>query len=70
MKHYLTRKLRNAESIDYKEWSRVVKHDDGYRVRCKYTVHTDTFGRIVENKVFYMKLSGQVVRTAAGTQTL
>ena len=70
VKHYLDRKLRNIDTIKYMEWSRVVTHDDGYSVRCKYTILNDTFGLITENKVFYMDKKGRVTRTAAGTQTL
>ncbi len=70
VKEYMKRTMRNYDSVRFMEWSRVLKHEEGYSVRCKYTVHTDSFGRITENKVFFMNHHGNVVRTAAGTQGL
>lgn len=70
VKDYLKVHTRNAGSIHYLEWSRVVPHPDGYSVRCSYTVDTDSFGTITENKVFYLNKAGRVVNVSGGTQTV
>lgn len=61
VKDYLEKNLRDPNSTEYVEWSKVVKKEDGtFMVRCKYRSKNGFGGMVNANQVFYLDAEGNV----------
>lgn len=60
VKSYLQGVLKDPDSFQAIEWSKVVKSDKGYAVRCKYRAKNSFGGYVIEEKLFLMDSSGRV----------
>ena len=61
VKDYLDKNLRDPNSTEYDEWSKVVKKDDGtFMVRCKYRSKNGFGGMVNANQVFYLDAKGNI----------
>ena len=62
VKDYLKAVLHDPRSVEYVEWSPVVKlPDEGYLVRCKFRAKNAFGGLVLEEKSFRMDEEGSVV---------
>ena len=61
VKDYLEKNLRDPNSTEYVEWSKVVKKEDGtFMVRCKYRSKNGFGGMVNANQLFYLDAEGNV----------
>jgi len=58
---WLKQNLKDPDSFKAIEWSKVSKNANGYFVRCKYRAKNSLGGYAVENKLFMLNSSGEVV---------
>jgi len=61
VKTYLKENLKDPKSIEYIEWSNVVRSDDYYMVRCKYRARNSFGGYVIENKIFFINVYSEKV---------
>jgi len=62
---YLRRHSAVPDSIRYKQWGRVQKHENGYKVRVRYSVESAAnLGVNHEDMMFFMYADGKVYRRA------
>lgn len=62
VERYLKRNLKDPDSYQGIEWSRVAPSDDGgYYVRHTYRAKNGFGGYVIENKVFYLSSQGNVL---------
>jgi len=54
VKMYLKDNLKDPKSVEYIEWSDVIKEGKYYIVRCKYRARNSFGGYTIENKLFYI----------------
>lgn len=54
VKLYLKKNLKDPDSYEAIEWSKVQKTNEGYMVRHKYRAKNSFGGYVIENKVFYL----------------
>ena len=59
---YLKKNLKDPDSYEAIEWSKVQNTDDGYMVRHKYRAKNSFGGYVIENKIFYLNEKGHVYR--------
>lgn len=57
---YLKSNLRDPNSYEGIEWSKVQETSDGYSVRHKYRAKNGFGGYVVANQIFYMDADGNV----------
>lgn len=57
---WLKQNLKDPDSFEAIEWSKVIKNANGYFVRCKYRAKNSFGGHAVENKLFMLNSSGEV----------
>jgi len=57
---WLKQNLKDPDSFEAIEWSKVIKNANGYFVRCKYRAKNSFGGYAVENKLFMLNSSGEV----------
>jgi len=63
VKSWLKANTKDPKSLEFIEWSPVTKQADGtYFVRVKYRAKNSFGGYVVENKLFYLDSSGNVLR--------
>ena len=63
---YLRENLRNPESLRILAWGAVAKDaKEGWRVTCKYETLAGDFGKVTEQKHFFINDTGEVFQTAA-----
>lgn len=62
VKLYLKKNLKDPDSYEAIEWSKVQKTNEGYMVRHKYRAKNSFGGYVIENKVFYLNKKGHVYR--------
>lgn len=61
VKSWLKTNLKDPGSLEFIEWSKVSKtNDGGFTVRVKYRAKNSFGGYVVENKVFFLNSSGTV----------
>ena len=71
VKKFLTRTLKDPDSVEYIEWSPVMNMaDGGFTVRCKYRAKNSFGGYVVEEKIFYLDSLGKVTFYDDGTKLL
>ncbi|MDG4475401.1 hypothetical protein [Thiovibrio frasassiensis] len=58
---WLKQNLKDPGSFEAIEWSKVIKNANGYFVRCKYRAKNSFGGYAVENKLFMLNSSGEVI---------
>jgi hypothetical protein len=58
---YLEDHLKDPDSVQYIEWSAVVKIGSGYVVRCKYRAKNSFGGYVLAHQYFRMDKKGNVV---------
>lgn len=58
---WLKKNLKDPNSFKAIEWSKVIKNANGYFVRCKYRAKNSFNGYTVDNKLFMLNQSGEVV---------
>lgn len=58
---WLKQNLKDPDSFEAIEWSKVIKNENGYFVRCKYRAKNSFGGYAVENKLFMLNSSGEVI---------
>lgn len=58
---WLEDRLKDPDSVDYIDWSPVVKVGDGYAVRCKYRAKNSYGGYVIAEQYFRMDADGNVV---------
>lgn len=58
---WLKQNLKDPDSFEAIEWSKVIKNGNGYFVRCKYRAKNSFGGYAVENKLFMLNSDGEVV---------
>jgi len=64
VKSWLKRNLKDPKSLEFIEWSPVHKSRDGtFTVRAKYRAKNSFGGYNVENKVFFLDATGEVINT-------
>lgn len=68
VKDWLKGHLRDPDSLEYIEWSPVVKDGEGYTVRVKYRAKNGFGGYEVEERVFSLDQAGNV--THAGEPSI
>lgn len=62
VKNYLKKNLKDPDSFQSMEWSKVVKRDDGsYMVRCKYRAKNSFNGYVISNQIFILDSKGNVI---------
>ncbi len=61
VKSYLENVLKDPDSFEAIEWSTVQNVDTGYMVRCKYRARNSYGGYVIENKIFILNKSGNVI---------
>ncbi len=62
VKSYLSKNLKDPDSVQYIEWSKVIElTDGGFAVRCKYRAKNSFGGYVVEEYVYYLDRDGNVV---------
>lgn len=61
--HYLKVNLRDPGSLQFIEWSPLKRTEEGYGVRCKYRAKNSFGGYVVEEKLFILSFSGEVLGT-------
>lgn len=59
---YLKKNLKDPDSYEAIEWSKVQKTDDGYIVRHKYRAKNSFGGYVIQNNIFYLNEKGHVYR--------
>lgn len=64
VKKYLRNTLKDPSSYKSIDWGNVVKTKNGYMVRHKYRAKNSFGGYVVENNVFYLDISGNVINVA------
>lgn len=64
VKKYLRNTLKDPDSYKSIEWGNVVETKDGYMVRHKYRAKNSFGSYVVENNVFYLGVSGNVVKVS------
>ena len=62
VKDYLRANVRDPDSLQFAEWSAIVKKGDGFYVRCKYRAKNGFGGYEVLNQIFFLDGSGKVVK--------
>jgi hypothetical protein len=60
VKDWLKEHVRDPDSLEYVEWSPLVKNGDGYTVRVKYRAKNGFGGYEVEERVFSLDQAGNV----------
>lgn len=61
---YLKKNLKDPDSYESIEWSRVAKVGEGYMVRAKYRAKNSFGGFVVENKIFILDSDGNVLSSS------
>lgn len=62
---YLRQNSAVPHSLRYKQWGKVRKHENGYKVRVRYSVESaEDFGTSHEDMMFFMHADGKVYRRA------
>lgn len=65
VERFLKKNLKDPKSFEAIEWSRVTKVDlpsHKYVVRCKYRAKNSFGGYVIHNQLFYLDVSGKVVK--------
>lgn len=61
VERYLKKNLKDPDSYEAIEWSKVVKNANGtFMVRCKYRAKNSFGGYVIENQIFVLDAQGNV----------
>ncbi len=60
VKTWLNKNLVDPKSFEAIEWSKVIKANNGFIVRCKYRTKNSLGGYVINNQTFYMDSEGNV----------
>jgi len=61
VEQWLKTNLKDPDSYEAIEWSKVVKRENRYMVRCKYRAKNSFGGYVIENKLFTLDSKGNVL---------
>jgi hypothetical protein len=61
VKSWLKSNAKDPDSIEYLDWSPVKKNDKGFFVRVKYRGNNSFGGKVIEEKIFFMDHSGNII---------
>lgn len=61
VEQYLDRNLKDPDSFEAIEWSKVIGNGDGFAVRCKYRAKNSLGGYVIEEQIFVMNKRGDVI---------
>ena len=64
VENYLDRNLKDPDSFEAIEWSKVIDNGNGFVVRCKYRAKNSFGGYVIEEQVFVMNKRGDVISVA------
>lgn len=62
VKDWMQDNLNDPSSVEYVEWSKVVKSPEGnFLVRCKYRANNVAGGKVMNNEVFFFTSQGKYI---------
>ena len=61
VKYYLKTNLKDPKSVEYIDWSPVIREGSYYMVRCKYRAKNSFGGYVIENKIFFINAYSEEV---------